>query len=1109
MRQVLTILVLLFSLSASAQLGTMHIDSIQTGFPGNGYPNSYLYALVQTPLDSGSANYHGHQHPLWFFGHGAGERGTGIAGLSTLANGVNACMPYDIAHGTLRLAFWDPINQDSVYPIGVFLQAATSSGWGVSAPQLDSAIGYCERVRWPGIVDTNRVAIFGLSAGGEEGWDLPGRWNASNNTAYVPRYHLTAMVLMSAVINWNSAEGQQGYKYIIQDSVHSWMMGDSSNAGGDIHGIQSAQAADSFHLNSFCGNAAAYLAPTFQQFAPGTGHGGWPRYFLPTWDTTVNGKLVSIYTWALQFTRAQAAETVTVNPGNNQNLAPLTVQTTLSGSATTSTGSITSYLWTQISGPSCTIGNPNVATTIVNGLQDGNVYTFKLTATNTDNYQGSGVMTVTVGSITGRHIVVNTNTIYYNGNTAIQAFVSLSRDTAQKKLWDEQAIYDPKNFPNQIPGTYPQISINPQFFYNQVVYPLYDSGLVSWVYLGGLDTLHQVYARDTVGNDSLYFYTGSPYAPQVYFAGTTSGYAVNITLTNDVATSWFGVRLKSGQSNISEIALYGNDYGSHLPTVPTTNFVYPKPTVKQWIGDDWDNFPYWPPILSQGLGEQVRLYHDGWAMDTNRVNHALSSLSWNFDVNATKGDTIIYTNPLDTSQLITFRWPANTMLNLFDSAIAYGDTLIPTLQGGNTRLLGGFPPIDTVLHPRPNPYLPANYDELGLWAANYDLVFGNSGGAINTKILYPPSSVNNNVVKSVEIGNEWNGGEPPNQYFWPVQAMAAEQSEMIDGNAGQNAGQGFKTQDPNIKVVYAAMANPDTSFYDGQRLIWSLIRPDANPDPGDAIDYHRYYGTSPNPSTSHGLCPEAAGLPFSDAAIVNHFHRVSPGKPVFVSEFGYDANPASQYGVTRGTNSGDTSLTQAEWDTRETLLLMAAGITHGNHFKVNNQDANSALDHNPNVFCTMGLFSYYEFDSAAMHIFKIFAKKSYYFRHSLVALMGNYYFDSLVRAGQSDSVYILRYRNAGHSDSVIYAIWKGTATGQSSSNYPVSIGSAYQNIQSCQFADKSLYGNFNSFQAGPTGQVTLSVTENPIFILSSGSTIVHKTFYIIDQTKKKFYKART
>jgi len=90
------------------------------------------------------------------------------------------------------------------------------------------------------------------------------------------------------------------------------------------------------------------------------------------------------------------SNTVVANAGSNQTITLPTTSVTLDGSA--STGTITSYAWTQLSGPgTSTIASPSAVTTQVTGLVQG-VYTFQLSV---NNGASLSQVTVTVNQAAG------------------------------------------------------------------------------------------------------------------------------------------------------------------------------------------------------------------------------------------------------------------------------------------------------------------------------------------------------------------------------------------------------------------------------------------------------------------------------------------------------------------------------------------------------------------------------------------------------------------------------------------------------------------------------------------------------------------------------------
>ena len=130
-------------------------------------------------------------------------------------------------------------------------------------------------------------------------------------------------------------------------------------------------------------------------------------------QTAVDGMVQGVYMFQLKVTdalgvSATATVQVTVNPppagppsanaGPDQTITLPTNSVTLTGSGSETNGTIVSYLWTQLSGPSnSNINNPAHAQTQVTALVQG-VYTFQLTVTDSVGNKATDVAKVTVKS---------------------------------------------------------------------------------------------------------------------------------------------------------------------------------------------------------------------------------------------------------------------------------------------------------------------------------------------------------------------------------------------------------------------------------------------------------------------------------------------------------------------------------------------------------------------------------------------------------------------------------------------------------------------------------------------------------------------------------------
>ncbi len=157
--------------------------------------------------------------------------------------------------------------------------------------------------------------------------------------------------------------------------------------------------------------------------------------------TNVTGLIAGSYTFTLTVTdnnglTNSANVTVTVNPantaptvsaGSNQTITLPTNSASLSGTAAGTNGAtISTYAWTQFSGPSTAgISSPGLAGTNVTGLIEGS-YVFTLTVTDNHGLANSANVTITVNpapnvppvAIAGSDIVINLpqNTVLLDGS---------------------------------------------------------------------------------------------------------------------------------------------------------------------------------------------------------------------------------------------------------------------------------------------------------------------------------------------------------------------------------------------------------------------------------------------------------------------------------------------------------------------------------------------------------------------------------------------------------------------------------------------------------------------------------------------------------------------
>ena len=131
-------------------------------------------------------------------------------------------------------------------------------------------------------------------------------------------------------------------------------------------------------------------------------------------STTVSNLSQGVYSFQLTVkdnsgVTANDVMKVTVNPaavvpgapivdaGANQTITLPANSTTLTATASETNGTIVSYSWTQVSGPTATIGTASQVSTTVSGLVQG-VYSFQVTVKDNSNVTASDVVKVTVNA---------------------------------------------------------------------------------------------------------------------------------------------------------------------------------------------------------------------------------------------------------------------------------------------------------------------------------------------------------------------------------------------------------------------------------------------------------------------------------------------------------------------------------------------------------------------------------------------------------------------------------------------------------------------------------------------------------------------------------------
>jgi len=307
----------------------------------------------------------GKKFPLLLFIHGVGELGNGTTQLSYL---LRHGPPMLINVGSFPATF--TVNGQSYSFIVISPQFIK----GPSVTDIQNLFDYCIKNYH---VDVSRIYLTGLSMGGGAVWNYASSSSTAANT-------VAAILPMSGSVGPSST----GPKIIAGANLPVWA----------FHNLDDPTVSSSKTINWV--NAINAVIPAPSPLAKKTifnasGHNAWTKAYNPTY--TENG--INVYQWLLLYSRNSTSQTSTnklpvANAGADKTITLPVNSVAITGSGTDADGTIASYKWTKISGPTVfSINNSSLASITVSALTAGS-YIFRLTVT--DNKGGVATDDVTI-----------------------------------------------------------------------------------------------------------------------------------------------------------------------------------------------------------------------------------------------------------------------------------------------------------------------------------------------------------------------------------------------------------------------------------------------------------------------------------------------------------------------------------------------------------------------------------------------------------------------------------------------------------------------------------------------------------------------------------------
>jgi len=369
---------------ANAQVQTARYISITSNTHG-----FYEY------LPEGYSTTNPQKYAMILFVHGMGELGSGST--TDLPKVKNTALPKRLGSGTFPTSF--TVNGQTHRFVVLSPQFVN---WP-TAEDLDAVIRY-------GIanynVDPSRIYLTGLSMGGGAVWEYGGH---ETNTTYPNR-----IAAMSPICG-ASYPSKYRAAMISKTNLAVWAFHNDGDPTAPV-----------FYTNDYVNfintTVPPPTIPAKKTIFVSNSHDAWTKAYDPTYRE--NG--MNMYEWFLTYSRGTVIPSnapPVVNAGSNQTITLPTNSVQLSGSATDANGTIASYSWSRVSGPTqFSFSSTSSATPTVNNLVQG-TYTFRLTAVDNQGAQSTDDVNVIVNASapvpgTGKYVKVN---IFGGSNSYVNA----------------------------------------------------------------------------------------------------------------------------------------------------------------------------------------------------------------------------------------------------------------------------------------------------------------------------------------------------------------------------------------------------------------------------------------------------------------------------------------------------------------------------------------------------------------------------------------------------------------------------------------------------------------------------------------------------------------
>lgn len=540
--------------------------------------------------------------------------------------------------------------------------------------------------------------------------------------------------------------------------------------------------------------------------------------------------------------------------------------------------------------------------------------------------------------------------------------------------------------------------------------------------------------------------------PQPLEAGTDQQAVVNGLQPN--TTYYFAMKARDASGNISPMSNIASETTTENNTAPSAGF-----TMEQLIGI---NAFFDDPPEKYSVAGFIReyVYAKWYAYDVQNVN------------------TNIQLEDIEHGFNPSYAGGAN-MDAYYQEVNSLGITVAPSYQEGFMWLVNNVKP-DLVHKPArkdENASDPWSYRDHASFMYQMAARYGSTPVPDNTLLLRNDQQrlTGMNLVSYFENWNEhdrwWQG---PHAQFSPEE-YAAMTSADYDGHMGtmqqnSNVKFGMITADPNAKMVMSGLAHLEYYKLEDMKRWFDQNRTDPNyrKYPLDVINIHRYSNDAGQQHAigHHGVSPEEDDLKGNMEALVRWVRENMPEiSEVWITEFGYDTNPASPQHAPSFAGFSHKEV-QAQWLVRSYLAIAAAGVDRAAMYMLRD-----VADNGGGVFQTCGLVSSKESGWQP--------KPSWWYVYTMKNHLTGMRYSREIPSG-NNNVWIYEFEHTTNG-SKAYAVWCPTSSGTTVNGYSLNVGGA-NSARLVELKEGKINGDESLLNVN-NGTVNINVSERPVFVI--------------------------